>query len=702
MQDSINNFFKPESVAVIGSSRIPGKVGHDIVSNLVRYEFPGRIYPINPKADEMLGLKVYPDILSVESDINLAVVVTPAKSVLSALDDCAKKGVKSAIIISAGFKEGGTDGAELEIELLKRAKELGMRIIGPNCLGVIDTYSNLNASFAADMPEKGNISFLSQSGALCTAMLDWALSEHVGFSKMVSLGNKCDIDETDILNAFAADEKTKVIIGYIEALSDGTRFMKAVKQISKTKPIIIAKSGSTSVGARAASSHTGSLAGSNMAYDVAFWQSGIIRANTMQELIDYALAFSYQPIPQNPGLLIVTNAGGPGILAADAAGLSGARLSDLDSQSKEELKSHLPPTASVENPIDILGDAKADRYDIVIEKAMKSDSVGGVLALLTPQSVTQVEETAKIVAAASKTSKKPVLASFMGKEGVASGLRILQKSNVPNYPYPERAVFAFQKMYHYKSWQASPYVPPETMDADDERVSSVVSTALEEGRNMLTHEEIYEVFSCYGIRSPKSIVARDGNGAVSCAEMIGFPVVLKVVSQQISHKSDVGGVRVGVRDSEGLRLAYQEMMDNCTAAVPDAFIEGVVVQEMIERGKELIVGGQRDPQFGPMIMFGLGGIYVESLQDVSFRVAPLNLTDTTLMLREIRSFPILAGMRGEEPCDLEAIQKVILAISQLMERHPEIEEIDINPLKALPFGKGALAVDGRVSIGELK
>jgi acetyl coenzyme A synthetase (ADP forming)-like protein len=697
MCGSLNFFFQPRSVAVIGSSRTPGKVGHDILSNLIRYDFQGQIFPINPSADEdILGLKAYQSILDVEVPVNLAIMVTPAKTILSVLDECSNKGVEAIIVISAGFKEGGPEGAKLEAEMTQKAKSLGIRVIGPNCLGVIDTYSNFNASFAADMPERGNISFISQSGAMCTAMLDWALSEKVGFSKLVSLGNKCDVDETDMLEIFAKDKNTEVIIGYIEALSNGTRFMKAAKQISKKKPIIIAKSGRTAFGARAASSHTGSLAGSNVAYETAFWQSGIIRANTMEELIDYALAFSYQPIPKKPGLLIVTNAGGPGILAADAAGASGVKLADFKDDVKVGLKSNLPPTASVANPVDILGDAKADRYSMVLDEAMTSDAVGGVLVLLTPQSTTQVEETAKVVAALGKTSKKPVLTSFMGKEGVASGLRLLQKSKIPNYPYPERAVFAFDKMYHYRSWQMSPFALPEALDTDRDRESSVFSLALAENRSHMRPKEVFEVFSCYDIRIPKSLLAQDTKQAIEHAKAIGFPVVLKVASLQITHKSDVGGVRIGVRDEEAVRLAFDEIIQNCSAASPEASIEGVIVQELIERGKELIVGAHRDPLFGPVIMFGLGGIYVETLQDVSFRIAPLTMEDTTMMMREIRSFPIIAGTRGEEPSDVGAVQKTILRVCQIMEDHPEIQEMDINPLKALPFGKGAVAVDGRI------
>jgi acetyl coenzyme A synthetase (ADP forming)-like protein len=697
MQRPLNFFFQPRSVAVIGSSRTPGKVGHDILSNLVRYGFQGQIFPINPSAEgDILGLKACHSILDVEVPVELAIMVTPPKTVLSVLDECSNKGVEAIIIISAGFKEGGPEGTKLEAEMVQKAKSLGIRVIGPNCLGVIDTYSNLNASFAADMPERGNISFISQSGAMCTAMLDWALSEKVGFSKLVSLGNKCDVDETDILEIFAEDKNTEVIIGYIEALSNGTRFMRAAKQISKKKPIIIAKSGRTILGARAASSHTGSLAGSNVAYETALWQSGIIRANTMEELIDYALAFSYQPIPKKPGLLIVTNAGGPGILAADAAGVSGVKLADFKDEVKVGLKSNLPPTASVDNPVDILGDAKADRYSMVLDKAMTSEAVGGVLILLTPQSTTQVEETAKAVAALSKTSKKPVMSSFMGKEGVASGLRLLQKSKIPNYPYPERAVFAFEKMYHYGSWQISPFALPEALDADRDRASSLFSLALIENRSHLRPNEVFEVFSCYNIRIPKILLAQDAKQAVEHAKAIGFPVVLKVASLQITHKSDVGGVRIGVRDEEAVSLAFDEIIQNCSAAAPEASIEGVTVQEMIEKGKELIVGAHRDPLFGPVIMFGLGGIYVETLQDVSFRIAPLTMEDTTMMMREIRSFPIIAGTRGEEPSDVGAVQKTILSVCQIMEDHPEVQEMDINPLKALPFGKGAVAVDGRI------
>lgn len=699
MEGALDLFFQPRSVAVIGASRTPGKVGHDILSNLVRHGFPYPIYPINPNAEmSLLGLPTYPSVSSVPGPIDLAILVIPSGATLASLDDCARKGVKALVIISAGFREAGPEGAAMEKKLAHKARILGLRVIGPNCLGVIDTASRLNASFAADMPEQGNISFISQSGALCTALMDWAISEGVGFSKIVSLGNKCDVDETDILTLLGEDDNTEVILGYIEALSDGTRFMRTAKQISKRKPIIIAKSGRTALGARAASSHTGSLAGSNMAYETAFWRSGIIRANTMEELIDYALAFSYQPVPKRPGLLIVTNAGGPGILAADAAGEYGVKLADLPAEAKSSLKEHLPPTASLANPVDILGDAKADRYALVLEKAMSDPGVGGVLALLTPQSTTQVEETAKAISAASLMAKKPVLTSFMGKESVTSGLRLLQKNKIPNYPYPERAVFAFDRMVQYRAWQTSPFAPPEPLEVDSERVSSLIAMALAEGRSSLRQEEVFEVFSAYGLRVPRTLLAQDEEHALELAMSLGLPVAMKVSSPQIVHKSDVGGVRVGIRDEDAVRRAFNEIMENCSAAVPDASIEGVIVQEMIEKGRELIVGGHRDPLFGPMIMFGLGGIYVETIQDVSFRIAPLALEDTTVMLREIRSFPLLAGTRGEEPSDIEAVQNAILRVSRLMENHEEILEMDVNPLKAMAYGKGAMAVDGRISL----
>ncbi len=690
--------FSPRSVAVIGASRSEGKLGRSVLKNLVQYGYRGPVYPVNLKADEILGLRCYARVSDIPHDVDLAVIVVPSRFVPEVMADCAAKGVKAAIIISAGFREVGPEGAKLEREVVEIARKSGMRLLGPNSLGLIDTASSLNATFAASMPERGEIAFMSQSGALCTSILDWAGPAGVGFSKFVSLGNKADLDEVDMLEAWRDDERSRVILAYLEGIAEGRRFMDVARGLTKEKPLIVVKSGTTSAGSRAVSSHTGSLAGSEAAYNAAFKQCGVIRARSVEELFDYSVAFAYQPLPQGERVAIITNAGGPGIMAADACEKEGLALAALTAETIERLRSHLPTAASLYNPIDVLGDALADRYRLALEAALQDANVDAILVLLTPQAMTQIEETASSLVEASRRSAKPILACFMGGERVAPGVEILNRGHVPNYQYPERAVRALAAMCEHRQWREQEIELPVAFTVNRAQAEAAIEKARAAGRLRLGEMEACQVLSAYGLPLPKAALARSAEEAVASAEEIGYPVVMKVVSPEILHKSDIGGVRVGIQSASEVRDAFDLITYRATKYMPGADIWGILVQEMARQTREVIIGVTKDPQFGHLIMFGLGGIYVEALKDVTFRVAPLTPSEARAMITEIRSYPLLSGVRGERPADIDSIVDCLLRVSQLVTDLPEIVELDINPLMVGEVGQGALVVDCRMVI----
>ncbi len=689
-------FFEPRAVAVVGAAREPGKLGYNVVNNLLEFGYKGSVYPINPKATEILGLPCFPSVLDVPGPIDLAVIVVPNKLVPGVMTECGKKGIKGAIIITAGFKEAGVEGVKLEREVMAIAREYGIRVIGPNCLGIIDNALPMDASFALGVPPKGEIAFMSQSGALCTAILDWALAEGIGFSRFVSLGNKADVDEVDLLEAWENDPNSKVIIAYVEGLKDGRRFMDVARRVTKSTPVIAVKSGNTAAGSRAVSSHTGSLAGSNKAYDAAFRQVGLLRASSIQDLFDYAIAFAYQPVLNGDRIAIVTNAGGPAIMATDALETLGLKLTQLTAETIEFLQSKLPAAANTYNPIDVLGDALADRYALSIEAALKDPNVDGLIVILTPQVMTQIEETAREVVRISRQYSKPVIGCFMGEEKVSAGAHILNDNKVPNYPFPERAAAALRAMKEYRTWLERPAPQIKEFQANRDAVKVLFAKVREDGRNTLGDAEARTVAEAYGLRVPKSKLAANADEAVKIAEEIGYPVVMKIASPDILHKSDIGGIKVGVTGAANVRDAFDLIVYRATRYMPDATIWGVQIQEMVTGAKETIIGMNRDPQFGPMIMFGLGGIYVEVLKDVTFRIAPVSEQEAKEMISEIRSYHLLEGVRGERPSDIDAIVDCILRISQLVTDFPEIVELDINPLLVRNSGAGAVAVDMRL------
>ena len=687
-------------MAVVGASANPAKLGYNVLDNIVKYDYKGQVYPINPKEEEILGKTCYPRVTDVPGAVDLAVIVVPSKYVAGVMQDCADKGVGAAIIITAGFRETGAEGRQLEREVMQIAQDNDIDVVGPNCLGVINTASSLNASFAATMPDKGNISFMSQSGALCTGILDWSAANNLGFASFVSLGNKGDLNETDFLEAWHQDAGTDVVIAYLEGIVDGPHFMQIAREFTKEKPLIVIKSGTTSAGSRAVSSHTGTLAGSDSAYEAAFRQSGVLRAHSVAELFAYSTAFAYQPLPQGRNVAIITNAGGPGIMATDACENNGIHLAKLATETVNLLQENLPAAANCYNPIDVLGDARADRYKLALEAALKDPNVDAAIFLLTPQAMTEIQETAQAVVDLSQEYDKPILANFMGAKEVAAGNRILGQGQIPYYDFPENAADALVKMVQYREWCEREREPITRFPVDPERAATALLTAKKAGRLKLNEMEARQIIAAYGVPLPKSHLAMHSDQAVKWAEDIGYPVVMKIISPDILHKSDIGGVQVGLENEKQVRMAYEEIINRAYRYMPDADIWGVAVQEMVETGKEVILGVTKDPTFGHMLMFGLGGIYVEVLKDVVFRIAPLTRREAEEMVRSIRSFPLLAGVRGEKAADLDALVECILRISQLVTDFPQIVELDINPLFAYETGKGSIAVDARIVIGE--
>jgi acetyl coenzyme A synthetase (ADP forming)-like protein len=689
-------FVSPKSVAILGASNTPGKLGYAVLQNVLQYGFPGPIYPINPKGGEILGLTAYKSVSEVPGPIDLAVVVIPSQFVAEALEECGQKGVRGAVIISAGFRETGPEGMQRERELVRIAQKYGMRLIGPNCLGIIDTFVPLNASFAATMPAQGTIAFMSQSGALCTSILDMALAENVGFSRFVSLGNKADLNETDFLRAWADDPNSHVITAYLEGITDGPTFMRTAREVTHRKPVITVKSGTTSGGSRAVSSHTGTLAGSDRAYDAAFKQTGIIRARSVQELFDFAIAFARQPVLKGDRIAVVTNAGGPGIMCTDALERSGLQLAQLTERTRARLLEKLPAAASVLNPVDVLGDALADRYELAIDVVANDPNVDGVVVILTPQFMTEIEKTAEAVVRVSRSVDKPILGCFMGAANVGAGIKLLNAGGVPNYQVPERAAAALAAMWNYRKWLNLPEDVPPQFDVDRERVRQIFAEVRQSGRLSIGEAESRAILEAYGIPIARSELAATAEEAVRIAERFGYPVVLKIASPDILHKTDIGGVRINLNSASDVRDAFDLIVYRATRYMPNAEIWGCLVQQQVKAGREVILGMSRDPQFGPLLLFGLGGIYVEALKDVTFRVAPIGQRAALEMTQEIRSYPLLRGVRGEKSADFAAITDALLRVSQLVTDFPEIVELDINPLKVFDEGNGALALDMRL------
>jgi acetyl coenzyme A synthetase (ADP forming)-like protein len=694
MRRNLDGLLFPRSVAVIGASATPGKVGHALFANVV--SFPGPVYAVNPKHTEIMGKPCFPTVAALPEPVDLAVIVIPADGVAEVLRECGKKGIKNAVVISAGFKECGVEGAKREQELVRVAEEYGLNVLGPNVLGIISTRAGLNATFAPRGALPGHIAFISQSGAFCTSVLDWAWKEKLGFSHFVSLGNKAVLNECDFLWAFAEDPETRVIVAYLEGIQDGPRFMEIAREVTREKPIVVLKAGRAEAGARAVSSHTGTMAGADHAYDAAFRQCGVIRARTVEELFDYAYILARQPLPKGKRIGIMTNAGGAGVMAADAAEWEGLTVARLSESTVRALAARLPPAAALYNPVDILGDANAQRYREALELVLGDPGVDMVTALSAPVAILRFSELAEVVAEAKERFGKPIAVSFMAGELGEEAEEILRRAGIPSFFDPARAVRALAALAKYVEIRARRHTPPPSFPVDLPKARKILKSAEEKGRVRLGLEAM-ELLSAYGIPVAKGGVAKTAEEARKIAEEIGKPVAIKILSPEITHKTEVGGVRLSVPPQEADRVAW-ELLNAFRKTFPGIPMDGVYVQEMLPPGREVILGMVRDPTFGPLLMFGLGGIYVEVLRDVAFGVAPLSREEAEEMVRLIRGAKLLLGVRGQPPVDLAGLVDLILRISQMSVENPEILELDLNPVICYP--ERVVAVDVRMTIAE--
>ncbi|MDQ3839644.1 MAG: acetate--CoA ligase family protein [Thermoproteota archaeon] len=695
------NFLAPHSIAIIGASEKPG-VGKAIFSNIIN-GFKGKIYPITPSNPSVFGIRAYKSVLDLPEEVDLAIVATPNKIVPAVMEEVGKKKIGGAIIVSAGFKEVDEEGARLEREISSIGKKYGIRIIGPNCLGImsLSQHNLMNATFLKITPKFGGIALVSQSGAICAATVEDAIAQGIGFSKVISMGNKVDMDENDILELLSEDVETKVIVMYLEDIHDGRRFMEIAKKITteNKKPIIVLKAGRTPEGAKAAMSHTGALMGSDEIYDSLFAQSGVIRVDTMQDLFDLATAFSKQPVPPDQGgVVIVSNAGGPAIISTDACSKYRLKMADISS-SGEAIARVIPPHGSARNPVDIVGDADYGRFEKVLAEVLSNQNVGSVVTMCTPSATLDYNELARTIVKASKNTGKTMLAALMGLAEGTENKQILSDGNIPHFMYAEPAIKTLNAMYGYRDWLRSPRARPREFEVNKERVKAVFSNIIQQGRKNVLEEEGYEVLTSYGFSTPKSFLGSTEEQCVRAArDEIGYPVVMKIASPDIIHKSDAGGVKVGLKNDNEVRAAFKDILDNAKKYKSDAQIKGILVQEMITSAKEIILGAKKDPLFGPLIMVGLGGIYVEILKDVVFRLAPVDEHEAQKMIESIRAIKLLKGIRGEPPSDIPGLVDCIQRLSQLITDFPEIEEFDINPLLVLEKGKGVRVADVRIGL----
>ena len=691
----LNKMFKPESVAVIGASNTPGKVGYIIVDNLINDGFEGEIYPINPKGGEILGKQAYANIKDVPGKVDLAIITIPSVFVNTAVEECGEVGVENMVVITAGFKEVGEEGAKLEAELTALGEKYGINIIGPNSLGITDSHTPLNGSFSQMMPPTGNMAFISQSGAMMVAIIDWSVTSGIGFSKVISLGNKAGVSEIELLQYLADDDETAVIICYLESISDDDDFVRTMRETAVKKPIIVLKSGSSSAGAAAASSHTGALAGSDLAFDTSFRQSGIMRVETMAELFDLGLAFSKAPLPKGDNVAINTNAGGGGVLTVDAMEKVGLNLVQFDEETTAKLKECVTEEGSAKNPIDVLGDAPVSRYKESLEIVLGYEDVDSLIVMVCPTASADPDGIAQAILEERKEFDKPIIVVNMGGPSFEAANEALRENGVPTYVFPETAVTALKAMTDYAKLQDRVYddVIEKIDDVDKDAVAAIFEKVKADGRDTLLGSEAYAVAEAYGISAAPIKLSTSADEAASLAEEMEFPVVLKIASDKILHKSDIGGVKVGISSAEEAKATFDEIIANAKAAHPDIVPDGVEVQKMMDSGEEVIVGMIRDKQFGPMIAFGMGGIYVNLIEDVSFNLAKgMSSQEIDEQIASTKVSKLLAGYRGEAPCDVEEVKEAIKRVARLTLDFPEISELDINPIFVYEEGSSALDI----------
>lgn len=703
----IEAIFNPKTVALIGATEQPGSVGRTMLWNLISSPFGGTVYAVNPKRHNVLGIKAYPSVGSIPEQVDLAILVTPAPSIPEIVRECVAAGVKGAIIISAGFKEVGEAGLALEAEVLEAAGNGRMRIIGPNCLGVMNPIRGMNATFASSIARSGSVGFISQSGALCTSILDWSYSVNVGFSAFISIGSMLDVDWGDLIYFLGDDPNTKSIVIYMESIGNARSFLSAAREVALSKPIIVIKAGQTQAAAQAAASHTGSMAGSDGVLSAAFRRSGVSRVYTIASLFQMADVLEKQPRPSGPRLAILTNAGGPGVLATDAVISDGGELAELSEETLKQLDGVLPSAWSHSNPVDILGDAGPERYAKSLEIASQDPNSDGLLVVLTPQAMTDPTRTAEELSKVKMASKKPLLASWMGGDGVQAGRDILNSHDIPCFDYPDTAAKVFNLMWRYnyniRGLYETPMLPPDETGAGPDRalVARLIADARQVGRTILPEHESKKILAAYGIPVVPTEVAVTVEEAVAAADGMGYPVVLKLYSNTITHKTDVGGVQLNLKSAETVAGAFNSILTSVTECVGAEHFEGVVVQPMVQNeGYEIIIGSSIDPQFGPVLLFGSGGQLVEVFKDSALGLPPLNTTLARRMMEQTRIYTALKGVRGRKPVDLDALEHLLVRFSKLVVEQPWIKEIDINPLLVSP--DGLIALDGRVVLHGLE
>lgn len=704
MVRQLDSIFKPKVIACIGATERVDSVGYAVMHNLLTGGFEGKVYPVNPKHKTIQGVTAYKSVKKLPQRPDLAIIVTPAATVPGIVLECGEAGVGGLLIISAGFKEAGEEGVRMLEQITETSRAFGMRIIGPNCLGFINPTLGINASFATKMPNKGNIAFISQSGALCTSILDWSLDQSVGFSHFVSIGSMVDVGFAELIDYFGMDNATSSILIYMETLKDARKFMSAARAFARSKPIIILKAGKSQEGGKATLSHTGSVAGNDAVFDAAFQRAGIIRVETIAELFHSAQALALQPRPQGNRLAIVTNAGGPGVLATDYLTIRGGKLAPLTEPTMQKLNDFLPPSWSHNNPVDVLGDASAETYRKALEACLSDETVDGVLTILTTQAVTSPTEVAQEVVKAAQNTRKPVLAVWMGESDVAEGREVLESGKIPNYRYPESAVSVFLKMWNYSRnlelLYETPEEAPQQFTPRKDSAWRIIRRALSQGRRQLTEDEAKELLACYFIPVSPNKLAATAEEAAEFAAAIGFPVAMKIVSPDALHKTEVGGVRLNVASREEAIANYNSIVESVRSHVPDANIHGVLIERMVKKPFELLIGAKKDPIFGPAIAFGRGGVAVEVYKDTQLGLPPLNMRLARRIIEGTQIYPLLKGYRNQPGVDIEDLAFVLTKFAHLLTDFPEISELDINPYTA--DGHSGVALDARVLLDEYR
>ena len=693
-------FLSPKSIAIVGASDKEGSVGRAITSNIMK-GYKGTIYPISPTRETVFDKKAYKSVLDVPGKIDLAVVVTKNTIVPAVLEECGKKKLKGAIVITAGFKEVDEEGAKLEQQLKDIAKKYNLQIIGPNCLGVmnLEPKTMMNSTFLKITPKSGEIALISQSGAICAALVEDASAQGIGFSAVISMGNKADMSEIDMLKMLAEHKQTKVIVMYLEDMGNGQEFLKVCKDITrkKKKPVLVLKSGRSPEGAKAAMSHTGALMGSDEIYDALLKQSGAIRVDTMEELFDYATAFSKQPLPMNGDLVIVSNAGGPAIISTDACSKLGIKMAKIE-EIRKKIDAVIPPWGSSRNPVDIVGDADFKRFENVLNEVLKHKNVGSVISMCTPSATLNYDKLAEVIVSMSKKYKKTMLASLMGLDEGITNREILAKGDVPYYTYAEGSIRALKAMLTFTNWVKNSPGKITKFNVKKNTVKKILDNAKKEKRSALLEEEGQEILRAYGFPLPASKLAKSKKEAVAASKKIGYPVVLKIASPQIIHKSDAGGVKVNLQNAKDVENAFDTIIKNAKKYNKKADIKGVLVVEMVKGGKEMIIGSKLEPGFGPVVMLGMGGIYVEVLKDVTFKLAPMTNIEADDMISSIKTKKILEGVRGEKPSDIKKLSECIQRLSQLVSDFNEIKELDMNPVLVMEKNKGCKVLDVRIGL----